>query len=68
MQIGDSLAMFVARPLPMILSKRQHPMLMHRASRSHGLLFLEAACPRNVRVGLNSPSLCPTMSSVTYTA
>ena len=26
-----------------------------------------AACPLNVRVGENSPSLCPTMFSVTYT-
>src|SRR6185369_5811772 len=24
-------------------------------------------CPRNWRVGANSPSLCPTISSVTYT-
>src|SRR6516164_3214556 len=28
---------------------------------------LPPLCPLNTRVGLNSPSLCPTMSSVTYT-
>ena len=37
----------------------------------HGFeLFSVAAfteCPLNVRVGENSPSLCPTMFSVTYT-
>ena len=27
----------------------------------------EGVWPLNVRVGANSPSLCPTMSSVTYT-
>src|SRR5215213_438429 len=30
-------------------------------------LALPPLCPLNVRVGENSPSLCPTMSSVTYT-
>src|SRR5215213_3909892 len=30
-------------------------------------LALPPLCPLNVRVGANSPSLCPTMSSVTYT-
>src|SRR5690606_37285683 len=29
--------------------------------------FFFSAWPRNVRVGANSPSLCPTIFSVTYT-
>ncbi len=29
--------------------------------------LLPPVCPLNVRVGANSPSLCPTMFSVTYT-
>ena len=41
--------------------------LTHDASPHFRLAFLSAAWPWNVRVGENSPNLCPTMSSVTYT-
>src|SRR5262249_9299229 len=32
----------------------------------HLAAFLPPECPLKIRVGANSPSLCPTMSSVTY--
>ena len=40
---------------------------VHRSAPRHALVRRFATCPRKVRVGANSPSLCPTMFSVIST-
>src|SRR6185503_15876747 len=57
---------------PHLPGRLAHQPLNRMAAHGYsGLAFLSATilplCPRNSRVGANSPSLCPTMFSVTYT-
>src|SRR5689334_19263086 len=55
---------------PSILSKRANARFAptrYAGAGAPGVAALRPLWPRNVRVGLNSPSLCPTMSSCTNT-